>query len=111
MAKRILESAILLTLKSLCPIRSLKIRPANTIGMVAIINCNAKLLFFFIEASFVNIALSINKISVLKKYITATKVPACTAISKGKPKSFDPNNKDGKSKCAELDIGKNSVNP
>jgi hypothetical protein len=32
-------------------------------------------------------------------------------MSKGKPKSFDPNNKDGNSKCAELDIGKNSVNP
>jgi hypothetical protein len=32
-------------------------------------------------------------------------------MSKDKPKSFDPNNKDGKSKCAVLDIGKNSVNP
>ena len=76
MAKKMLESAMLLTLKSLCPIKSLKKKPTNTIGIVPIISCNAKFLFFFKEASFVYIDLIINKMSVLKKYITATRVPA-----------------------------------
>ena len=76
MAKKMFESAILLTLKSLSPIKSLKIKPTNTTGIVAIINCNAKFLFFSKETSFVYIDLNINNMSVLKKYITATRVPA-----------------------------------
>ena len=43
--------------------------------------------------------------------MTADKVPACTEISKTIPKSFASNSKDGNNKCAELETGKNSVNP
>ena len=62
-------------------------------------------------SSLVKIDLVINIISVLKKYMTATRVPACTAISNGRPKSFDPKIRDGRRRCAELEIGKNSVSP
>ena len=34
-----------------------------------------------------------------------------TDISNTMPKSFAPKSKDGNNKCAELDIGKNSVRP
>tara|TARA_Y100000748_G_scaffold296291_1_gene288921 strand:+ start:521 stop:712 length:192 start_codon:yes stop_codon:yes gene_type:complete len=50
-------------------------------------------------------------ISFLKKNITAINVPACTAISNDKPKSFVSKINVGKSKWAELEIGKNSVKP
>ena len=43
--------------------------------------------------------------------MTAMSVPKCTAISKDKPRSFVPKIKLGKSRCAELEIGKNSVSP
>ena len=43
--------------------------------------------------------------------MTATKVPAWTAISNINPKSLTPNNIDGSKRCAELEIGKNSVRP
>ena len=39
--------------------------------------------------------LIIDMISFLKKKITAHKVPAWTTISNAKPKSFEPNIKDG----------------
>jgi len=92
-------------------IKSVPSRPATTIGIVAIINKYASFLLSF-KLLFLEIKdLIISLISVLKKYITATSVPAWTAISNANPRSSVPNNKAGNNKCAELEIGKNSVNP
>ena len=43
--------------------------------------------------------------------MTAHNVPACAATSKASPRSLDPKIKDGNKRWAELDTGKNSVNP
>ena len=63
-------------LKILCSIISEDKRPANTIGKVATINKIANFLYSARLGSYATKELTIFTISDLKKYITATNVPA-----------------------------------
>ena len=64
-------------------------------GSVAAIKSKANLLSSLRLVLFFKKDLTIDMISFLKKNITAHKVPAWTTISNAKPRSFEPNIKDG----------------
>ena len=106
-AKNKFARAMVEVLKILCSIKSEDKTPINIIGKVAIINKIANFLYSSRLVLYATNEVTMFAISDLKKYITATNVPAWTAISNDKPKSLVPKIKDGNNKCAELEIGRN----
>ena len=87
--------------------------PTGRIGRLAMMRLTAKRLSLLCcpDVMDADSAMYSLEISRRKYQITAIREPKCTAVSKASPWSGHPRTKAGRIRCAELEIGRNSVMP